>query len=92
MVDWRRSPRQEEFAVSRYILRYCDGGTPPASDVDRRHGMPGLSIIDSTSPKLFLIEATETAIRKLRELPSWTITPEVQVPLPDTRKKIRQSF
>jgi hypothetical protein len=78
--------------MSRYILRYTGGGIPPAPDLERIRRLPGLSVIDASSPLLYLIEATGAAVRLLEEMPSWVLSPEKFVPLPDTRKKLRQSF
>jgi hypothetical protein len=68
--------------MSRYILRYTGGGTPPAPDLDRIRSLPGLSVVDASSPQLYLIEATDAAVRQFKEMPSWALSPERFVPLP----------
>src|SRR5260370_41505656 len=82
----------EVCGMSRYILRYTGGGTPPAPDLDRIRTLPGLSVVDASSPQLYLIEATDAAARQVEEMPSWALSLERLIPLPDTRKKIRKSF
>jgi hypothetical protein len=76
--------------MKRYVLRYQGKGTPPDQDHARIRSMDGLKILDA-SPRMYLVEAAEPAARQLEQLPSWNVTPETVVPLPDTRKKIRQS-
>jgi hypothetical protein len=76
--------------MKRYVLRYHGKGAPPDQDHDHIRGMEGLKILD-TSPRMYLVEAAEPAARQLEQLPSWSVTPETVVPLPDTRKKIRQA-
>jgi hypothetical protein len=77
--------------MKRYILRYQGKGAPPDQDHDRIRNIGGLKVLDASSPHMYLVEATETAARQLEQMPSWTVSPETVVPLPDTRKKIRQS-
>jgi len=45
---------------------------------------------DASSPQLFLVEATDAALRQLQAMPSWVVSPETFVPLPDTRKSVRR--
>jgi hypothetical protein len=76
--------------MSRYILRYEGNGTPPAPDLKRIHGLTGLEIVDE-SPRMLLVDATASALEELGEMPSWNISPEMVVPLPDTRKQPRRA-
>jgi hypothetical protein len=77
--------------MSRYMLRYTGGRTPPAGDLDRIRNLSGLRVVDTASPQLYLIEANEEAVQQLGEMPSWAVSAERLVPLPDARKKVRQS-
>jgi hypothetical protein len=76
--------------MSRYILRYDGKGTPPPPDLNRIHDMTGVEIVDE-SPCMLLVDATESALAELGQMPSWIIAPEKMVPLPDTRKKPTRS-
>jgi hypothetical protein len=76
--------------MKRYVLRYEGKGAPPDQDHARIRGIEGLKILD-TSPRMYLVEAAEPAAQQLEQRPSWSVTPDTVVPLPDTRKKIRQS-
>jgi hypothetical protein len=75
--------------MRRYILRYQGSGTPPGPELDRIRGLDGLEVVDASGPRMYLVEATDAAVRQLEEMPSWVISPEAYVPLPDTRKKVR---
>lgn len=76
--------------MNRYVLHYTGVGTPPDADLQQIRTMPGLAIVEDSLPSLCLIEATDAAVRRLREMPSWNVDPEKFLPLPDTRKKIRK--
>jgi hypothetical protein len=77
--------------MKRYVLQYRGSETPPDSHLDHIRSLPGLKVVDAASANLYLVEATDAAVRRLQEMPSWVVSPETQVPVPDTRKKIRQS-
>jgi hypothetical protein len=77
--------------MKRYVLRYRGTGTPPGSDLERIHNTPGLKVVDASSPHMRLVEATDAAVRQLEGMPSWVVSPETFVPLPDTRKQVRES-
>ena len=76
--------------MSRYILSYKGRESPPASDLEGIRSLPGLNVVDASCSQLILIEATDSAVQKLMEMPSWSVVPEKFVPLPDTRKSIRR--
>jgi hypothetical protein len=78
--------------MGRYILRYSGKGAMPASDVERIRSAPGVKVLDSSSPRMFLVEASPETIRQLNTaLPGWTSSHEQMIPLPDSRPKLRSS-
>jgi hypothetical protein len=76
--------------MKRYVLRYRGTGKPADLDVNRIRSTPGLKIVDASSPHMFLVEATEAGVQQLKEMPAWVVSAETFVPVPDTRKKVRQ--
>jgi hypothetical protein len=76
--------------MKRYVVRYQGNGTPPGPDLQHLHNMPGLKVVDAAAPHMVLVEATDAAAHQLKEMLSWTVTPEAFVRGPDTRKQIRQ--
>ena len=81
--------RKAEFMREHYILRFTGSGAKPADQVQRVKKMPGVVVLDE-SPRMLLIESSDTALAELsKSLPDWNVTPESYVPLPDTRKHIR---
>ncbi len=61
---------------TRFVLYYA-GALPPAGDQPKIEAVPGLKIVDQTSPKLLLVEAPETPVhRLLEELDGWVLEPE----------------
>jgi hypothetical protein len=77
--------------MQRYVLRYQGSGKPAVRDVNRIRSTPGLKIIDTSSPTMFLVEATDEGVQQLKDLAAWLVVPETFVPVPDTRKKVRPS-
>jgi hypothetical protein len=78
--------------MARYILRFTERGTPSDADLARIRSAPGVTVVDSTSPRMLLVEALPEAVGRLAEvLPDWTSCPERMVPLPDPRPRIRSS-
>jgi hypothetical protein len=60
----------------------------PAEHLENIRSTPGLKVVDE-SPKMLLVEGDEATLsEKLREMPEWSLHPEVEYPLPDTRKKV----
>ncbi len=76
--------------MKRYVLQYQGSETPPDSSLDHIRGLPGLKVVDAATAHLYLVEATDAAVRELQQMCSWTVTPETQLPVPSTRKKVRQ--
>jgi hypothetical protein len=78
--------------MGRFILRFTGRGSPPDSDLAQIRSAPGVSIVDSASPRMFLVQASPDTVRKLAAgLSGWTYNPERTIPLPDPRPKIRSS-
>lgn len=74
--------------MTRYILRYGGSQSIPAEHLDSIRSIPGLKVIDQ-SPKMLLVDGDEATLRgKLSNMPGWSLHPEVEYPLPDTRKKV----
>jgi hypothetical protein len=75
--------------MARFILRYSGAAAPeePAGIVE---SAPNVKVIDRT-PQMMLVEASEQDAQQLADrLPGWTLQPEVQYNIPDTRKRIKQ--
>ena len=78
--------------MERFILRFGGGGAAPESDLATIRDAPGVAVVDASSPRMVLVEASGETIRDLvAKLPRWTHTPERIIPLPDTRKTIRSN-
>ena len=77
--------------MGRFILRFRGTGPASASDVQRIGAVDRLTVIDASSPRMLLVEAPREELEKLlAELSGWQMTEEKDVPLPDTRQKIRK--
>ena len=74
----------------RFVLRYQGDGTPPAADVARVQGMPGVDVVDS-SPQMLLVEGAPEPLRELvDDMPDWTMAPQLTYPVPDTRETVER--
>jgi hypothetical protein len=74
--------------MSRYILRYKGSSAMPAEHLNSIRSTPGLKVLDE-SPKMLLVDGDESELRKnLKSFPGWSIHPETEYPLPDTRQKL----
>jgi hypothetical protein len=74
--------------MGRYILRYSKAPSAPEEQVQTILAIQGIRVIDK-SPNMLLVDADEAALRKeLGGLQGWSLHPEQQYPLPDTRHKI----
>ena len=75
--------------MSHFILRYRGSGSVQPADVGRIRALPNAKILDSSSDRMILIEASEEDLRAaLKDMPDWLMIPEQTVPLPDPRKKV----
>src|ERR1700693_4665841 len=76
--NWRRT------TMSRFILRFTGRGTTPEADLERIRSAPGVTILESASPRMLLVQAAPQAIGQLIEdLSGWIHTPEQTIPLPN---------
>ena len=74
--------------MGRFILRYGKASPIPEDHVQAISAISGVRVIDK-SPNMLLVDADENALRKkLAELDGWSLHPEQQYSLPDTRHKI----
>ncbi|HEY7427866.1 MAG TPA: hypothetical protein VH682_26780 [Gemmataceae bacterium] len=76
--------------MGRFILRFTAGRTAPDSDLERIRATPEVTVLDSSSPRMLLVQAPLETVRQLAEaMPGWTYSPEQTIPLPDPRPKVR---
>lgn len=79
--------------MSNYILQYIGDGTPDTQQVQEIIHACHLRIIDdSLSPRTILLELMENDITKVRPEfgKNWSLTPEKEYRVPDTRRKIKK--
>ena len=73
--------------MARFILRFS-GDAAPEEHTQIVRAAPNVKLVDQ-SPKMMLLEASEDDAKRLADrLPGWTLSPEVQYKIPDTRKRI----
>ena len=73
--------------MARYILRYS-GDAAPEEHARVVAAAPNVKVIER-SPKMMLFEANQDDAKQLADrLPGWTLHPEAQYKIPDTRKRI----
>jgi hypothetical protein len=77
--------------MDKYVLRY-EGELPrPPADIERIQTCPELKILDDSSPRMLLVEATGKLLEALIDsLPNWVMAQERSFPLPDTRRRVRK--
>jgi len=74
--------------MARFVLRYSGDTAAPQEHAAIADAAPDLKILDRT-PRMMLVEGEEDAARNLAaRLSGWTVHPEVQYQIPDTRKHI----
>ncbi len=79
------------MARGRFVVRFRGERGKPAEDLERIRGLPEATVVDESSPRMLLVESEEQPLRDLVEsLPGWFLSPEQEIPLPDTRKRIRR--
>jgi len=75
--------------MARFILRYRGAEPVREEDLSKIRALPATNILDSSSARMMLVEASEPTLREaLKDLPNWVLIPEQTVPLPDTREKV----
>jgi hypothetical protein len=78
--------------MSHFILRFTGRGAAPDTDLAQIRSAPGVTVVDSSSPRILLVQASPETIRQLVDaLPNWIYSREQTIPLPDPRPKIRSS-
>jgi hypothetical protein len=75
--------------MARYILHYAGEGSPPDRDLELIRSVPGVRVVDQSGPRMLLVEAGDDGLRRLRDMPSWRVTPETYIPLPDARPRVK---
>jgi len=76
--------------MERFILRFTGAGDPPAEDVRKIRGLPGLRIVD-TSHRMLLVASPEPPLEKLLlRLSGWALSKEHLVKRPDPRPQIKE--
>jgi hypothetical protein len=76
--------------MARFIVRFRGAGPPPEEQVKAISSSPILTVVDRSSPRMFLVEGVEVELRALLAgMPDWVLAPERFVPLPDLRRKPR---
>jgi len=74
--------------MSQYVLQYHGDSHAPVEHLESIRSTPGLKVIDE-SPNMMLVGGEVSALReKLKEMPGWSINPEMEYPMPDTRQKL----
>ena len=75
--------------MPHFILRYRGSGSAQPADVGRIRALSNAQILDASSDRMILVEASEEHLRAaLKDMPGWVMIPEQTVPLPDPRKKV----
>jgi hypothetical protein len=77
--------------MSRFIVRYVGTGPRPAADVQRIRAAQELTVIDDSSSRMLLVEASEERVKEVvGSMPGWIWSPERTFRLPDPRPKPRR--
>jgi len=78
--------------MPRFIVRFRGTGPAQETDLSRIRALPGARVIDSSSPRMMLVEAPEEHLRNaINEMPGWVMSPEQTIQLPDPRQKVLHS-
>jgi len=76
--------------MGRYILRFVGKGPMPTADLEQLRSVPGMNVLDASSPKMLLVLAPGERLRPVvKSLHDWVLAEETTVPLPDVRVKVR---
>jgi hypothetical protein len=75
--------------MPRFILRFRGNGPAQEADVNRIRALPEARVIDTSSPRMMLVEAPEEHLRNaISDMPGWVMSPEQTIQLPDPRQKV----
>jgi hypothetical protein len=73
--------------MARFVVRYRGAGDRPREALQRVQSIEGAQVLDDTG-RMMLVEAPEHELRSaLGTDADWVLSPEVNYPLPDTRKR-----
>jgi len=79
------------MAKRRFVVRFRGDSAKPAEDLERIRSLPEATVLHESSPGMLLVESDEQPLRELVEsLPGWIVAPEQDIPLPDTRQRIKR--
>ena len=79
------------MSKNRFILRFRNTGAQSANDIERVRALRHATVLDDSSPRMLLVEGSETELKNLLvTMPGWIMAREQMVPLPDPRPKPRQ--
>ena len=77
--------------MARFVVRYVGTGPRPAADVERIRTAQELTVIDDSSSRMLLVEASEERLKEVVEsMPGWIWSRERTIRLPDPRPKPRR--
>jgi len=75
----------------RFVVRFTGEAAKPAEDIERIRSLPEVTVLDEASPRMLLVESDEQPLREVIDsLPDWVLAPEQEIPLPDTRQRIKR--
>lgn len=78
--------------MSRFILRYIGMGTKPNTDIERIHASSDVTVLDDSSPRMVLVEASGADLRALVDsMPEWVVAEERMIKLPDPHPRPKRS-
>ncbi|MCG3119294.1 MAG: hypothetical protein ALAOOOJD_01679 [bacterium] len=80
------------MSKKRFILRFRGTGARSAADIERVRALRHATVLDDSSPRMLLVEGSETELESLlATMPGWIMTREQMIPLPDPRPKVRRA-
>lgn len=68
--------------MSRYVLVFSGPGSKPEDDLAVIEALPGLRIIDATSPNVVVVEARPTVKKVVNRMRNWMASEETVLPSP----------
>lgn len=68
--------------MTRYVLMFHGTGSKPAADLATIKAVPGLRIIDATSPNVVIVESRPTVKKAVKKLANWMASEETTLPGP----------
>lgn len=68
--------------MSRYVLVFCGRGSKPLTDMAQIQAVPGVRIIDATSPNVVVVEGHATVKKVVNRMSNWMASEETVIPAP----------